>query len=219
MNDMDAVSLLSSLNKIGLIAFLITLGVLIYEVVLLTRTKKTNAAPQVPQFQEGDLQLLSQAQTTEAAKIPNLKNVSKNNKIILIGLTVLLIFFGGFTLISSLNRGSSSNNSEVDPTPAFSVDTDSKVVVPTGIVMVNKYSTPTSASSVSANFENPTPTATLLAEATITPTPSEDIKLTPLTEELPSPTIISELPVTSYINNLLILFSVSAIFLFFAFLF
>ena len=50
---MDIVGLLSSLNKIALVAFLITLGFLIYELILLTKIGKSKTKPQVPKFQEG----------------------------------------------------------------------------------------------------------------------------------------------------------------------
>ncbi len=218
---MDPVGLLSSLNKIGLFAFLITLGFLIYEVVLLTKTKKTGTAPQVPQFNEGDPQYLSQTKTIPVVKTFDFKNFPRNNKIILIGLTILLVFFGGITLIGSISGLSKSGNSGISPTGTSSPQTGKKVVVPTGIVMVNKSPTLKAEVSASIASEEPTPTEIYLAQAdSVIPTgsylPSPTEEFLPITL---SPTVISELPVTSYINNLLILFSVSAIFLFFAFLF
>ena len=98
---MDIINILSSLNKIGLIAFLVTLGFLIYEIVLLNKTKKSQDKPEVPQFQENGQPL----PPTSVIKESGWNKISRNNKIILIALSILLIFFGVLTLIGFLNIG------------------------------------------------------------------------------------------------------------------
>lgn len=91
---MDIVGILSSVNKIGLAAFFVTLGFLIYEIYLLNKTKKTPLRPDVPQFREG-------ISTIPASKILlNVKPPPKNkNKLILLLLILLLIVFGVVSLV------------------------------------------------------------------------------------------------------------------------
>src|SRR3989338_10004138 len=96
---MSIVSLLSSLNKIGLVAFLITLGFLIYEIILLRRASRAKARPRVPQFQEGGQFVRPNVIVVEDGE----QNATRKNKYVLIILVVFLIFFGVITLISYIN--------------------------------------------------------------------------------------------------------------------
>ena len=169
---MDIVGLLSSLNKIALIAFLITLGFLIYELILLRKMGKAKAKPEVPQFQEGSELLLSDKRLIEGEG----QNQIKKNKLALVVLTALLMFFGSITWIGyvSLKSSTAKNN---QPAPS-----------------------PTIYRVIAKNNPSPTP---------------EPIPTTPS----PSPTVIEQLPKTGYLNNLLILFSVAGLVIFFSFLF
>src|SRR3989344_3504398 len=109
---MNIVDILSSLNKIGLIAFLITLGFLIYEIILLSKTKITKSAPQVPLFQEG-VQSLPPTAPIKDSRWNYFTNIlTSNNKLVLIVLSILLIVFGVITLIGFINRNSESTRAK-----------------------------------------------------------------------------------------------------------
>src|SRR3989344_4686218 len=204
---MTIVTILSSLNIIGLIAFLITLGFLVYEVILLTNTKKGENAPHVPQFEEGAQPLPPTLQIKEAGLKNLTKNLTKNNKIILAVLALLLIIFGGFTLFSNIK----STPESVKVT----------TIAPTVGVQVRR-AIPTIRLPTEISFTRAPTGESLEAPAEIVrvePTVTELTELSPTLTPTPSPTVIEELPVTSYMNNSLILFSAAGLFLFFAFLF
>ena len=206
---MDIVIILSSLNKIGMVAFLITLGFLIYEIVLLRKASKAREKPRVPKFQEGN-QLLPSTQTLiEEDK----QNPIQKNKIVLFALIFLLIFFGIITMVGYLNLKSTREKNK----QPVSIDTGSKIISKKIIAATPKL-TPT---------EQPTPTSDIPTPTLVSsPTPSEtplitlaSSTLTESSESSPSPTFIKQLPETGYVNNSLILFSVAGLFLLFSLLF
>lgn len=196
---MDIVSFLSSLNKIGLVAFLITLGFLIYEIMLLNKASRAKEKPQVPKFQEGG-QILPSTQVSIEGED---QNAAKKNKFVLLLLIVLLLFFGTITLFGYFNlRSTKEKNKQALPSEKVSKTVSKKIkaVVPA--------LSPT---------EIPTPTREITNLApSLSPTPTE-MPLT--TEPSPSPTVIEELPVTGYISNSLILLSVAGLVVLFSFLF
>ena|SRR3989338_4589773 len=206
---MDIVIILSSLNKIGLVAFLITLGFLIYEIILLRKASKAREKPNVPKFQEGSQLIPSTQITIDEDK----QNSMQKNKIILFALIFLLIFFGIITMFSYLNSKSTRDiNKQPLPIETGSNIISKKIKAATPKLTPTKEPTPT--------VDIPTPTSGL------SPTPSETSLLTSANstlsesaESTPSPTLIKQLPLTGYINNLLILFSVSSLFLLFSLLF
>jgi len=206
---MNIVIILSSLNKLGLIAFLITLGFLIYEIILLHKASKAREKPNVPKFQEGGQLIPSAEPLIDKDK----QNSMQKNKIILFTLIFLLIFFAIITTVGYLNSKSSK---EIKMQPV-AIETGSKIPAKK-IIAATTTMTPTIEPSPTEDL--PTPTLYL------SPTPNETSLLTSTNstlsesmESTPSPTLIQQLPVTGYVNNLLILFSVSSLFLLFSLLF
>ena len=200
---MDIVGLLSSLNKIALVAFLITLGFLIYEIILLRRAGRAGAKPQVPQFQGGGQFVPSSAPVNidrEGQK------AAKKNKLVLLVLVILLIFFGAMTIVGYIRLKSSK---PVSTKVKASAPTQIPTRIPSPTVEI-----PTPTSEIIEPTQSPTQT---LTEIPLTTEISPTISLT--LEPSLTPTEIQELPVTGYINNSLILFSVAGLILFFSFLF
>lgn len=93
-----------SVNKISLIAFLITLGYLFYEFYLFKKEQKKEKIPTIPQFKEGLGPELKTA-TMMIAKEKEKSTPNKNNRV-LIGLTFLLIFFAVVFLIGFFYKSS-----------------------------------------------------------------------------------------------------------------
>ena len=91
--NMDIVELLTSLNKIGLVAFLITLGFLLYEIFLFSKAKRAKDKPEVPTFQEGG-KSLTPAQSIIKLEKENWNDLLANNsKLVFVILSVLLVIF------------------------------------------------------------------------------------------------------------------------------
>jgi len=101
---MDAISFLSSINKLSVFAFLITFGVLIYELRQFKKDQRYRAKPKIPKFDQSTTLGLPQA---TALVLNKKKKITKaNNFVIIVILVVLLIVFGlaaffGFSKISS----------------------------------------------------------------------------------------------------------------------
>lgn len=97
---MDIVSLIISLNKISLGAFLATLVILSYEIYLLKKEKKIKTTPKIPKF---DPNLAISSAEINATKIEvNSEPVSFNrpNRLVIIILTIMMIVFGTITFYS-----------------------------------------------------------------------------------------------------------------------
>lgn len=203
---MDIVGLLSSLNKIALIAFLITLGFLIYELILLRKVGKAKAKPEVPQFQEGSELILSDKRLIEGEG----QNQIKKNKLALVVLTALLIFFGLITWIGYVSlKSSRAKNNQLVPSPTIYRVIAKIITSPTPESIPTEIPSPTEIPTLT---EAPTPTEIPITEP-ISPTLDETSTFSP------SPTVIEQLPQTGYLNNLLVLFSIGSLILFFSFLF
>ncbi len=111
---MDLLSLFVSINKLSLLAFIVVLGFLGYEIYSFKKESKKGAKPAVPRF-TGDtsLQISNPKLVTEQTR-----SIEKKNMTIFIVLGVLLVVFGiitilGFVRVTS-NAGSSS---KAIPTP------------------------------------------------------------------------------------------------------
>jgi len=97
--------ILFSINKISLLAFIITLGFLVYEFKLLKKEKKSNSKPQIPKFNSNYL-TPNWFQNTPIQKESSLnkKNTFFSNKFIIVLLILMLLFFAGYTTISFINQ-------------------------------------------------------------------------------------------------------------------
>lgn len=99
---MDIVSILSSINKVSLTAFVVTLGVLIYEIYHLRKEKSIRRVkPVIPSFDhsKGSQPMISA--TPIVLKENDIKKNPNFHKIIFILLLVMLLIFG-FLSVSSL---------------------------------------------------------------------------------------------------------------------
>ena len=200
---MNIVDILSSLNKIGLLAFLITLGILIYEISLLRKAAKIKKKPNVPKFQEGgfvapEVQAISEIKT---------ENHAQKNKLILGTLIFLLIIFGVITVIGYFNLRSTENNKKLSTNSrAAAIPSLTPTRIPTPIELAA-----TTTPDLSPTISEPTITEFV--------SPTEAQALTVESESSPSPTLIQQLPKTGYLYNALVLFTVSGLFILFSFLF
>jgi hypothetical protein len=88
---MDISLLVTSVNRISLFFFIITLGFLGYEFYLLKVQRKKSTKPSIPDFKE-NMNINITAPTVYANKKG--RPIKKTNSYVIIGLIILLIFFG-----------------------------------------------------------------------------------------------------------------------------
>lgn len=105
---MDLFGYLSSINKISILAFIATLGYLIYEVRLLKKEKQKNVKPIIPQFDQAATPIPIETQQIVTDEIASKK--SNYHKIMLTVLIVMLGFFGLTTILGFINAGKEKDN-------------------------------------------------------------------------------------------------------------
>lgn len=94
---MDFSFILSSLNKLSIVAFIITVIILFYEVYLLSRDKGKKSMPNIPAFNE---KVNPPTMKFTALKVDNqIKTFKKNNKLLIINLIVFLVVFAVTSII------------------------------------------------------------------------------------------------------------------------
>lgn len=208
---MSIVSVLNSLNKIALIAFAVTLGVLIYEILLLQKSKRVKQKPVIPKFKEGDF-ILAVPQASDKYKSISLDS---KNKVILFTLIVMLIFFGVLTAVSFVNLKSTSQPKKLSLGTRASAVSGLNPTLSSSPFPPEPSETPALLSQELNEPDQPPAEVSLTPtiEITLTPTEAEE------TASSASPTLIKQLPKTGYLYNSLILFSVTGLFLIFSFLF
>lgn len=123
---MDIIYFLSSINKLSLVAFLITLVVLVYEIRLLQREKLFRVKPKIPKFDESANPQLVQA-TTLIINKP--EKVTKVNNLVIIVLVVLLIIFGLAVFFGFSNYNQKSAQSTLGPTPIVNIVTSKGIKI------------------------------------------------------------------------------------------
>ena len=100
---MDIITILQSVNKITLTAFIITLGVLIYEIYHMRKDKTVSASkPVIPTFEQTNGTEPIVSATPIVMKESEIKKNPYLHKIIFAVLVILLILFG-FLSVASLN--------------------------------------------------------------------------------------------------------------------
>lgn len=207
---MNITTLLSSLNKIGMIAFLITLGFLIFEIIQFRKASQARSRPKVPQFQGGAELTPEKQQFVEKDAAEEAARIVERNKSILLVLVILLIFFGLITIVGYVSLKSRESKTQF-PAPSKAISQ----VAPPKVKAKDTEASPTTVPSPTLT-STPTPEASQEPEVfdqTPTPTPEEIIVSSP------TPTTIMELPETGYINNMLVIFSLASLAIFFSFLF
>ena len=109
---------LVSINKISVLAFLITLGFLGYEIYLLKKNDQTKNKPKIPNF-EGNVAI-----QTEQAKNLNdqpTQIVKKSNNPIIIILVIFMVLFALVSLLGFFNLEKETRVSKVNPTPVINL--------------------------------------------------------------------------------------------------
>lgn len=112
---MDPVTFLISLNKISLVAFLITFSFLGYEIYVFTKTNRKKIKPNVPKFQETVTINPIQGETLNNNED---QPVKRSSNLIIILLIILLIVFGGVTVFGFTNLTKTKLKSQT-PTPSI----------------------------------------------------------------------------------------------------
>jgi len=123
---MDVVYFLTSINKVSLIAFFSTLGVLIYEVVLFKKETQQKAKPKIPNFQENINPQLNQAQTINQEKSTK---ITRPNNLVLIISIILVVLFGIAAYIGFSQTTKETTNSTLTPTPIINFITSKGIKV------------------------------------------------------------------------------------------
>lgn len=102
---MDIVSFILATNKITLVAFIVTLGVLIYEVRhLLTEKKNSKSAPVIPSFNPNQTEQPVISATPLVAKEKDIKKNPYFHRIVFVILVIMLLLFGFLTFSSMFNQ-------------------------------------------------------------------------------------------------------------------
>lgn len=100
----DLIRLLVSVNKISLLAFVVVLFFLIYELRLISRENKKKTMPNIPKFDpNAKVQLPNQVPIIED-KSQSASSRINFNKILAVILFLMLLFFGGKTLSSIITN-------------------------------------------------------------------------------------------------------------------
>ena len=113
---MNIVYFFSSVNKLSLIAFLITLGFLLYEIILLKKERVLKTKPKIPKFKETLNSPIAQPNSLIVEK--EIKVTKANNLIILI-LLVLLLIFGILSFFGFANYNKKELKTVISPTPVI----------------------------------------------------------------------------------------------------
>lgn len=218
---MDIFSFLSYLNKISLLAFIVTLGFLIYQFYLLKKESivNKNKTPIIPDFNENE-----KIDVLNYTKLPNNLNLEHqtvirkdNNKQIvtfIVGAGLLVLTLGVFIILRSKQTNKIEQVSEiVEPTPTLKP-----------VVLISKQPTIKFLITIT-----PTPTKKILSSASLTPSPTEVViaLLSPTakplisesSENLTPTSTIFNLPVSGVIDQSLIFFAGAVSLILFAFIF
>ena len=122
---MEIVSFLSSINKLSLLAFLITLAVLIYEIRLLKKERLFRSKPKIPKFEASINPQIAQG---ASLIVDNQTKITKSNNVIIIVLIILLIVFGVAAVFGFSNYQKISQ-STVSPTPLVNLITSKGIKI------------------------------------------------------------------------------------------
>jgi len=227
---MDIFSILSYLNKISLLAFIVTAGFLGYQFYLLKKEASTDSkkAPTIPDFNENiKVDVLNYTRLPDSMISEHQTVVRKDNNITLISLvlgTGLIALTLGVFILLRLKQSSQQVSKIIEPTPTVKT-----------VALINKLPSPTvtrqpikePSLTVTETIEF-TPTPTVKTLLTLTPSPTEVVValISPtvlpsdsLSKNSTSPTTIVNLPLTGIIDQSLIFFGIASSLILFAFVF
>ncbi|MFH0979592.1 MAG: hypothetical protein V1803_01455 [Candidatus Roizmanbacteria bacterium] len=227
---MNIFSILSYLNKISLLAFIITAGFLFYQVYLLRKeSSRKQGKPTIPDFNENTkidvLNYTKLPADLTSSPVP----IKKENKTLLIGVSALTVLTAVLFFIISMR---SSQKPSPDNIAVNITLTPSATVKPTS--KPTSSPAPTNKTSLSPTVKptmtvTSSPTPTTLPEITPSPTevilavisPTKETSLSPTTTESTtiSPTTIISLPTTGIVDRGLVIFAVASLLILFSFVF
>jgi len=130
---MDVIYFLTSINKLSLIAFLFTLGFLIYEIFLFKKEARQRTKPKIPNFQENINPQLNQAQIINTEKSTK---ITRPNNLALIISIFFVILFGFSAYLGFTQTKKKAVNLTPAPTPIIDFITSK------GIKIYNEESEP-----------------------------------------------------------------------------
>lgn len=110
--DVDLLSLIISVNKVSILAFVVILGFLIYEIYQMRGEKKYASKLDVPQFNPNAAVQTLGGSNTIVQQTGTKKTVS--HKLLIMLLTIMSLFFGGLSLWGVINSSqvTTSSNSQ-----------------------------------------------------------------------------------------------------------
>jgi type II secretory pathway component PulC len=124
------IEFLISINKISLIIFFITLGVLVYEYRLLKKEKKREKQPKIPQFNDTFASSFQKSEKVMVFEEKQEKFTRHSSKLFIL-LIVVTLFFAVITLIGFFSKEGSEVSRPQNPQPTSIVE--EKIVTSDGI--------------------------------------------------------------------------------------
>lgn len=215
---MDIFSVLSYLNKISLLAFVVTAGFLGYQFYLLKKESSANKnkTPAIPDFNENEkIDVLNYTKLPGSLTPEHQTVTRKDNRQAITfaaGAGLLVLTLGVFIILKSKQTKQVSQVVEPTPTAKPVVLISKQPTIKPSVTI-----TPTAVKTITvtpSTSSTPSPTEVVVALISPTAKPSAGASSGEL-----SPTTISNLPVTGVIDQSLIFFGVAASLIFFAFVF
>lgn len=158
---MDVFSLLSYINKVSLLAFVITTLVVVYQIYILKKEKTKEKTPSIPDFKErnnlNEVANFTSLPSSLTKKEVKSVNYSKLVFLIITLLTLIVIIF----VVSLIKKKSTTTNQSLNNLP-------SKIITPVPVVTLPK-SQPTVVAKTSPTIVV-TPTPICTGQACLTPT-------------------------------------------------
>jgi hypothetical protein len=209
---MDILAILSQVNKIGLVIFVITLASLCYEFYVFYRDKKKKLKPNIPQLntqvsaKPASIPLISQPSPRRSFTSPIR---SFKPAFIIAGSIVMLSFLGFIAFKLSTNDGSAGSSMAPVKTQAQVVPTNGTTTSPASSSRLTAQTTPTAPVATTSPQPVSTTSGALALAASPTSSASDSaLLITPTTDPLSTdeaalvtstiaPTAVSELPTTA----------------------
>lgn len=222
---MDIFLIFSYLNKISLLAFIITGGFLVYQFYLLKKEVSSDLkkTPIIPNFDENEkIELQNYTKLSSDLNQKNSAVIKKDNKTVLslvIGFSLIVLTLGVFLMLRI--KKSNQVSQIIIPTPTLFTKVLTKISsspTPRVVSEITPTLLPTSIPTLEALVSiTPTPTEIIVALVSPTITSSSESNEN-MIEETVLPKKVDNLPITGVIDQSLILFGGAISLIFFAFI-
>lgn len=181
---MDLITVFSYLNKISLVAFILTAGFLGYQFYLLKKESKNNPKkqPPIPDFNKNEnAEALNYTQLPSALANPQPVAMKKDFNILpfVAGAGLLVLTLGVFIILNSRKEPEVATKTIQPTKPVVPSPTSLPAVSPTLITAENISITPDAEASPEVT---PSTTITPTNKITATPTPDEEVSTSPTPE-------------------------------------